>query len=133
MAPVVTATLLFLRRLFDSASSGNSGSMTAGMPCCRILMFRQSGLTIGRKKHEIMRAGGKKRLEMTGVVVSSHVSMKREKRAVLRAMVHRCERWAEAEPESEECSTLLQKVSCRVGQLKRLHPAEHGKLHARVA
>jgi hypothetical protein len=96
-------------------------------------MVRQSGLTIGRKKHEIMRAGGKKRLEITGVVVSSHASMKREKRAVLRAMVHRCERLAEAEPESEECSTLLQKVSCRVGQLKRLHPAEARKLHARVA
>ncbi len=97
------------------------------------LMARQSGLTIGRKKHEIMRAGGKKRMELTGVVVTTHASIKREKRAILRAMVHRCERLASVEPESEECSTLLQNVSCRVGQLKRLHPKEAGQLQKRVA
>jgi hypothetical protein len=70
-------------------------------------MARPSGLTIGRKKHKIMRAGGKKRMEMTGVVVTTHASVKPEKRAILRAMVHRCERLALVEPESEECRALL--------------------------
>ena len=58
--------------------------------------------------------------------------IKREKRDALRAMVHRCELLAEADPDAEECRLLLQKASFRVGQLKRLHPAEAGKLRERV-
>ena len=93
-------------------------------------MVVQNGLRLKRKKHRIMRAGEPK--EVTGLNVDKGVSIKPGRRANLRAMVHRCELLAQEKPDSAELYPLLQRSSCMVGQLSRLHPAEASLLRGRL-
>ena len=86
-------------------------------------MVRTSGLRLKRKKHRIMRSDD--RMELTGLVVNRQTSLPYTKRHNLRAMVHR----AVTDLSNEQ---LFRSVSARVGQLKRLHPAEGLALQAQL-
>lgn len=78
-------------------------------------MVRKNGLKLKHQKHRIMRPDD--RMELTGLVVNRQTSLPYKKRRDLRAMVHR----ALTEPSNQR---LFRSASARVGQLKRLHPAQ---------
>lgn len=113
-------------------SSGTSQSnRTLGHAIARVAgMVSHTGMCLKRKKHHIMRSGEAQ--EITGLNVDKKASIKPEKRANLRAMVHRCELLAQEESGSAELHPLFRRCCCMVGQLNRLHPGEASLLRLRL-
>jgi len=82
-------------------------------------MLRKHGLSASRKKHEVFSDSGV--MKVTKLIVNRKPSLTRQKRANIRAQVHR----ATSQPES---NSILNKAAQMAGQLGRFHPAEAKKM-----
>jgi hypothetical protein len=82
-------------------------------------MLRKHGLSASRKKHEVYSDSGV--MKVTKLIVNRKPSLTRQKRANIRAQVHR----ATSQPES---ISILNKAAQMAGQLGRFHPAEAKKM-----
>ena len=82
-------------------------------------MLRKHGLSASRKKHEVFTDSGV--MKVTKLIVNRKPSLTKQKRANIRAQVHR----ATTQPES---IPVLNKAAQMVGQLGRFHPTEAKKM-----
>ena len=115
----------------SSPSNLSREALTSTLNKCFALIYG-NGFRTKRSKQRLTRAGD--RMDVTGVVVGkTGPSLAPERRARIRAAVHRCEIVFRECGESHEFRKLFHSTTSMVGQMSRLHQIESEKLKLRLA
>jgi retron-type reverse transcriptase len=93
-------------------------------------MLIKRGYRLKRKKHKILRAGG--RMQVTGVTVDTGISIGQDKRARIRAAVNDCELLARTAADHKAVAAAIRSTHGRVAELKALHAEECAILRRRL-